>query len=55
MTRDQEKIYDERQKEKELANSKEMNESEIDRFLRNWDNHDVKDIILKIHLILLKH
>ena len=29
-------------KEKELANSKEMNESEINRFLRNWDNHDVK-------------
>ena len=42
-TLDQERIYDERQKkEKELADSKEMNESEINKYLQNWDNHDVK-------------
>lgn len=42
-TLDQEKIYDERQKkEKDLKNNKEMNESEIDKYLLNWDNHDAK-------------
>tara|TARA_B100001029_G_C15027527_1_gene434663 strand:+ start:288 stop:1448 length:1161 start_codon:yes stop_codon:yes gene_type:complete len=42
-TLDQEKIYDERQKkEKELVEKKDMNESEIDKYLLNWDNHDAK-------------
>ena len=31
-----------KKKKKELADSKEMNESEINKFLQNWDNHDVK-------------